>query len=83
MTEKITTTTFKSKYSPYSGKTSTITTTTNTVINNDGKNTFTRKRYHYTGSTQEEPKEEPKTETKVETKKENVGFRRYRFGIKK
>ena len=53
------------------------------MINNDGKNTFARKRYHYTGSTQEEPKEEPKTETKVETKKENVGFRRYRFGIKK
>ena len=53
------------------------------MINNDGKNIFTRKRYHYTGSTQEEPKEEPKTETKVENKKENVGFRRYRFGIKK
>ena len=83
VTEKITTTTIKSKYSPYSGKTSTITTTTNTVTNNDGKSTFTRKRYHYTGSTQEEPKEEPKAETKVETKKETPGFRRYRFGIKK
>ena len=82
VTEKITTTTFKTKYSPYSGKTSAITTTTNTFTNNDGKNIFTRKRYHYTGSTQEEPKEEPKVESK-ETKKENVGFRRYRFGIKK
>ena len=26
------------------------------MINNDGKNTFTRKIYHYVGSTQEEPK---------------------------
>ena len=81
MTEKITTTTFKSKYSPYTGKSSTTTTTT--VTSNDGKNTFMRKRYHYTGNTQEEPKEEPKDETKVETKKESTGFRRYRFGIKK
>ena len=83
VTEKITTTTFKSKYSPYTGKSSTTTTTTTTVTSNDGKNTFMRKRYHYTGNTQEEPKEEPKDETKVETKKESTGFRRYRFGIKK
>ena len=56
VTKKITTTTFKSKYSPYTGKTFTITATTNTMINNDGKNTFTRKIHHYVGSTQEEPK---------------------------
>ena len=56
VTKKITTTTFKSKYSPYTGKTFKITATTNTMINNDGKNTFTRKIYHYVGSTQEESK---------------------------
>ena len=61
----------------------TTTTTTTTTTTNEKKGTFSRKRFHHVGNTQEEPKVEPKVETKVETKKENTGFRRYRFGTNK